>query len=75
MTVTNCHLTEPAVVRLGVAGAGEWRMTARRQLTSGNARDYNDVDCPDAAGLEDLPVGELLVTIPPFSVQAITLTR
>ena len=75
VTVTNCHLTEPAVVRLEVVGAGEWRMTARRHLTSGNVRDCNDVHCPDSAGLEDLPVGELLVTIPPFSVQAITLTR
>lgn len=79
VTVTNCHLTEPASVRLEVTGGNEWRVAARRRLTSERVRDYNDRDQPGRVCVQDESPGvsaqDLVFSIAPFSVEALSLTR
>jgi len=79
VTVTNCHLTEPARVALAIAGGGQWRMASLRTLSAQSVRDHNTVENPDRVGVHARRVEgdpeSLVVMLDPHSVSALVLKR
>ena len=78
VTITNCHLIEPARVRLDIEGKPNPGDVQMRTLAASQVRDFNDVANPARVGIRSRQpepgARGLTVEVAPFSVNALRLT-